>query len=100
MTIRQDPENNEIRALRNMVDFSEATVLEIGCGDGRLTWRYAEEAANVTAIDPFEPSIGRAKENTPANLRDRVKFDHVGFEDFAAQAHSDTFDLTILPWAL
>jgi len=100
MTVRQDPENNEILALRNIVDFRDASVLEIGCGDGRLTWRYAQEAANVTAIDPFEPSIRRAKENTPAKLRHIVKFDDVGFEDFAAQARSHAFDLTILAWAL
>ena len=45
MQIREDPENNETRALLNLVDFSGADVLEIGCGDGRLTYRYAEEVA-------------------------------------------------------
>ncbi len=100
MTVRQDPENNEIHALRSMVDFAGANVLEIGCGDGRLTWRYAEEAAGVTAIDAFEPSIRRAKENTPAQLRNHVKFEAVGFEDFASRTKSDAFDVTILSWAL
>lgn len=100
MTVRQDPENNEIHALRSMVDFTGANVLEIGCGDGRLTWRYAEEATRVTAIDPFEPSIRRAKENAPAQLRDHVKFEAVGFEDFASRTESDAFDVTILSWAL
>ena len=59
MTIRSDPENNEIRALGDLVDFSGKHVLEIGCGDGRLTWRYAEAAAHVTAIEPFEEAVGR-----------------------------------------
>jgi cyclopropane fatty-acyl-phospholipid synthase-like methyltransferase len=44
MKIRIDPENNELRALIKIADFKEKHVLEIGCGDGRLTWRYAEEA--------------------------------------------------------
>ena len=57
MTIRVDPENGEPRALFNLVDLSSRRVLEIGCGDGRLTWRYADRAAHVTAIDPFEGSI-------------------------------------------
>ena len=38
---------------RTLVDLGGAEVLEIGCGDGRLTWRYAERAAYVTAIEPF-----------------------------------------------
>ena len=70
MTIRSDPENNEIRALFDLVDFSGKHVLEIGCGDGRLTWRYAEAAAHVTAIEPFEEAIGRANVNQPDTLRD------------------------------
>jgi 2-polyprenyl-3-methyl-5-hydroxy-6-metoxy-1,4-benzoquinol methylase len=100
MTVRQDPENNEIHALHRLVDFSGAKVLEIGCGDGRLTWRYAKEAMQVMAIDTFEPGIRRARENTPAQLRDHVKFEAVGFEDFASRTEPDAFDVTILSWAL
>jgi 2-polyprenyl-3-methyl-5-hydroxy-6-metoxy-1,4-benzoquinol methylase len=100
MTVRQDPDNSEIHALRSMVDFTGANVLEIGCGDGRLTRRYAGEAARVTAIDAFEPNIRRAKENVPAQLRDHVKFEAEGFEDFASRTESDAFDVTILSWAL
>jgi 2-polyprenyl-3-methyl-5-hydroxy-6-metoxy-1,4-benzoquinol methylase len=100
MTVRPDPENNEIHALRSMVDFTGAKVLEIGCGDGRLTWRYAAQASRVTAIDAFEPGIRRAKENAPSQLRDHVKFEAVGFEDFASRSEPDTFDVTILSWTL
>jgi 2-polyprenyl-3-methyl-5-hydroxy-6-metoxy-1,4-benzoquinol methylase len=100
MTIRVDPENNEPRALFNQVDFNGRRVLEIGCGDGRLTWRYAYKAAHVIAIDPFEGSIRRAKENTPDNLKSRVEFRHIGFEDFAAASASSAFDIAILSWSL
>jgi 2-polyprenyl-3-methyl-5-hydroxy-6-metoxy-1,4-benzoquinol methylase len=100
MTIRSDPENNEIRALFDMVDFSEKHVLEIGCGDGRLTRRYAEAAALVTAIDPFEESIGRAIKNQPDTLQDRVEFLHTAFEKFAEVRESEMFDTAILSWSL
>ena len=100
MAIRSDPEKNEIRALFDLVDFSGKYVLEIGCGDGRLTWRYAEAAAHVTGIDPFEESIRRADANQPDTLRDQVKFQHVAFEDFAAARESETFDIGILSWSL
>lgn len=100
MTIRSDPENNEIRALLGLVDLTGKHVLEIGCGDGRLTTRYADLAASVTAIDPFEPGILRAKENTPDSLRDRVNFQHIAFEDFASRIEAAVFDIAILSWAL
>ena len=100
MAIREDPENNEIRALLGMADFTGKHVLEIGCGDGRLTWRYADAAAHVTAIDPFEEGIRLAKENLPDTLRDRVEFHNIAFEDFANASESAVFDLMILSWAL
>lgn len=100
MTIKVDPENNEPRALFALADFNGRRVLEIGCGDGRLTWRYADKAAHVTAIDPFEGSIARAKENIPSELKGLVEFRHAAFEEFAASCGSSTFDTAILSWSL
>ncbi len=100
MPIRVDPENNETRVLFDLTDFAGQRVLEIGCGDGRLTWRYAGKAAHVTAIDPFADSITRARENLPGELRDRVEFHHIAFEDFATPDKSSTFDRVILSWSL
>lgn len=100
MTIRVDPENNEIRALFDLANFSGQRVLEIGCGDGRLTWRYAGETAHVIAVDPFAESIARAKENLPEELQDRVEFHHTAFEDFAIGSNPSTFDRVILSWSL
>jgi len=44
MTVRVDPENNEPRALFDLADFNGQRVLEIGCGNRRLTchWRSAD----------------------------------------------------------
>lgn len=100
MTIRSDPENNEIHALFDLADFYGKHVLEIGCGDGRLTWRYAQAAAHVTGIDPFEQSIERARASLADALRDRVEFHHITLEDFAATRESEVFDLAIFSWSL
>jgi 2-polyprenyl-3-methyl-5-hydroxy-6-metoxy-1,4-benzoquinol methylase len=100
MAIRIDPENNEIRALFDMVSFSGQHVLEIGCGDGRLTWRYADKAARVTAIDPVATQIALAREHVPAQLRDRIEFQSIAFEDFAAAGEPSAYDIVILSWSL
>ena len=100
MALRVDPENNETRALFDLADFSGQHVLEIGSGDGRLTWRYADRAAHVTAIEPFGQSLARARENLPDELKGRVEFHQVGFDDFAAAAEPGAFDVVILSWSL
>ena len=100
MAVRVDPENNETRALFELADFRGNQVLEIGCGDGRLTWRYADRAAHVTAIDAFAESIRRARANQPAQLRGRVEFHNIDFKDFAAASDSSVFHTVILAWSL
>ncbi|HZY41350.1 MAG TPA: class I SAM-dependent methyltransferase, partial [Anaerolineae bacterium] len=61
--VRCDPEDTETAALLDFADFTGKRVLEIGCGDGRLTWRYAAGAAHVTAIDPDADDIAIAIED-------------------------------------
>ena len=100
MTIRSDPEKNEIQALLDMANLGGKKILEVGCGDGRLTWLYADVAEYVTAIDPYEKSILRAMENRPDNLIDQVDFKVAEIKDFAKTSDSEIFDLVILSWAL
>jgi 2-polyprenyl-3-methyl-5-hydroxy-6-metoxy-1,4-benzoquinol methylase len=100
MTVTVDPEENELRALFALANLEGKRVLEIGCGDGRLTWRYADKPAHVTAIDPFEGSIAWARANTPVDLKTRVEFRHIAFEDFAAASRPAGFDIAILSWSL
>jgi len=100
MAIRVDPEGNETRALFELARLDGHQVLEVGCGDGRLTWRYASHAAHVTAIDPHEDSVIRAKASVPEDVRSRVEIMLADFEDFAASRGASTFDTVILSWSL
>jgi ArsR family transcriptional regulator len=100
MMIRVDPEENEIGALLDFVDLDGRRILEIGSGDGRLTWRYANRAATVTAVEPFAPAVARATENLPQEVVGRVVLRQSGFEEFAAEAPASAFDVAILSWSL
>jgi 2-polyprenyl-3-methyl-5-hydroxy-6-metoxy-1,4-benzoquinol methylase len=95
-----DPENNESRALFDLADFRDKHVLEIGCGDGRLTWRYANKAAHVTAIEPSAEPIALAMVNLPKNLQGRVEFHAATLENFSANSAPSVFDLVILSYSL
>jgi SAM-dependent methyltransferase len=100
MTIRVDPEEAEIGALFDFVDIDRRRVLEIGSGDGRLTWRYADRAAHVTAVEPFAPAVARAEDNLPPELARRVVLRRAGFREFAAETAASTFDVAIFSWSL
>lgn len=98
--IRIDPEQNETRALFSFVELDGRRVLEIGSGDGRLTWRYAERADHVTAVEPFAPTVTRAEQNLPQQLASRIALRRVAFADFASTTAASTFDVAILSWSL
>lgn len=100
MVIRIDPENNETRALFDMANFDGQHILEIGCGDGRVTWRYADKPTHVTAIDPSAKLIALARQDLPGRLQDRIEFQNIAFEDFAAASPPSVFDIVILSYSL
>lgn len=98
MAYRLDPEDRETLALFDFVgEFAGKRVLEIGCGDGRLTWRYASQAAHVTGIDPNPNKIERAIETMPDNLQSKVDFLVSGIDSFFTK---EKFDLAIFSWSL
>lgn len=93
-----DPEGVETRVIHGLVDFSDKDVLEIGCGDGRMTWLYADAAASVLAFDPDEPSIATAREETPAHLNARVAFRVAGTSEI--ELADAAYDVCVLSWSL
>jgi len=98
MPVRLDPEERELRALFDMVgSFSGKRVLEIGCGDGRLTWHYAGQAAHVVGVDPDDESIAQAIADTPPELKQRVQFEACELDQFS---WPQRFDLILLSWSL
>jgi 2-polyprenyl-3-methyl-5-hydroxy-6-metoxy-1,4-benzoquinol methylase len=100
MAIVEDPEGREISVLRAMIDFRDARVLEVGCGDGRLTWRYADKAAAIVGIDPDEEDIEKAKADTPDKLKERIRFLESEIGEFAASGGERNFDVAIFAWSL
>ena len=100
MTIKVDPEENEIGALFDFVALDGGRVLEIGSGDCRLTWRYAERAEHVTAVEPYAPAVTRARQHLPQQLEGRVVLRQAGFAEFAAQAPTSAFDVAVFSWSL
>ena len=101
MVIQIDPEEFEKHSLLDYVgNLAGRRVLEVGAGEGRLTWRYADQAAHVTALDPNADRIAVASQDLPDSLQDRVTFMPVSLEAFELPAGSPGFDVAILSWSL
>lgn len=62
-------------ALQAIGNLDGARVIEIGCGEGRLTFRYAAAARSVLAIDSSASAIATARDALPADLAERVRFE-------------------------
>ena len=94
MAIVEDPEGHELVALgRIQASFAGLRVLEIGAGDGRLTRRYAEDAASIVAIDPEEDDIAALRDDLP-----QVDARAVGVE--ALVLPDASVDVVLFAWSL
>jgi len=98
MAWRIDPEGVETAALAKAAPVNGLRVLELGCGDGRLTFRYAETAASVLAVDPDAERIAEARASLPSQLAERVTFGVSTAEEVDAPRAS--FDLALFSWSL
>jgi ubiquinone/menaquinone biosynthesis C-methylase UbiE len=97
MAVEIDVEGAEPAALARLGGLDGLRVLEVGCGNGRLTFRYAGRAASVLAFDPDADAIAEARASTPPELAARVRFE-VG--DAVHLAVPREFDAVFLSHAL
>jgi len=101
MSLSFDPERNEIDALLDFTgDLEGKRILEIGSGNGRLTWRYAAHAGQVLGIDPNPDRVARAQEEMPPALQGRLTILEATLEDYQRAHQGAPFDLALLSWSL
>ena len=98
MAIRVDPEAREVAALRRAAHWPGAEVLEVGCGDGRLTLRLASLGAHVSAIDPEPSLIRKARRGLPKRFAGRIQYS-VG-QSGQLRFPSSSFDIVVFAWSL
>ena len=73
-------------------------MLELGCGDGRLTPGIARDAASVLAFDPDAEAVERARQSLPAELAQRVSYRVASGKEIELEPVS--FDLVVFSWSL
>jgi len=93
-----DPEGAHLAALLRLGDFRGRRVLELGCGDGRLTVGIAPAAASVLGFDPDAEAVAKARRSLPAELADRVAYRVASGKEIEIEPAS--FDLALFSWSL
>jgi predicted RNA methylase len=93
-----DPEGEETRVVHALVDFGDKDVIQVGCGDGRVTWRFPGDPRSVLAIDPKPEAVEAARAACPPALRERVTFAIGDITTMALPAGG--FDVAVLSWSL
>lgn len=81
-----DPEGRELQIFLKYTSLKDKKVLEVGCGDGRLTFKYAALAKHVITIDLKTEDIEKAKSKIPPELSSKLEFhvcsgDNLLFDD-------------------
>jgi len=94
----EDPEQEEIKGVKRHVSFATKDVLEIGCGDGRVSKKYWNEPRRLVGIDPEQDALESARKSLPESLAKRTTFlvgsaEKLEFEDRA-------FDIVFFTWSL
>ena len=97
MTLQRDPEQNETKYLHKLVNFTNKRVLEIGCGEGRLTWQYAGEARSTIGIDVDSDALRVAVFDRPSALQRKVWFSVAQSEQLPFS--SSMLDIAIFAWS-
>jgi ubiquinone/menaquinone biosynthesis C-methylase UbiE len=94
----RDAQGVEPAAIAGVADLDGGRVLEVGCGEGRLTRFAASHAREVYAFDPDGARVGTAEAALAPELRKRVTF---GVHDAEAlDVERRRFDLALCGWSL
>jgi ubiquinone/menaquinone biosynthesis C-methylase UbiE len=98
MSVIKDPEQNERKHLHKFADFGNKRVLEIGCGEGRLTWQYAAASSLTVGQDADQNAVRVAMIDRPSDLVNKIHFTNTQAEQLPFR--KETFDIAVLAWSL
>ena len=92
------PPGMEVRAIGRYVDLAGRRILEIGCGDGRLTREFAHLASSVVAIEPDRARIAIARRLEASAGTSNATFRVASAERL--RLSGEPFEVALFSWSL
>ncbi|MBA4406918.1 hypothetical protein C0389_06555 [bacterium] len=92
---------NQDKSFSQLKDFIEkdSTLLDVGCGTGRLAFRIADKCKNIVGIDLSMRNIAVAKKNLLRNPASNIEFRHANIESMLAKNFAE-FDYSVLSYVI
>lgn len=84
--------------LKNFIE-KDATLLDIGCGTGRLAFQIADKCKRVVGIDISLKNIAVAKKNHLLNPFSNIEFHYANIESILTKNYAE-FDYSVLSYVI
>lgn len=91
-------DHSDFELIRRMIPLAGKTVLEVGCGDGRITFRLAPLCERIIGVDKEPRFIEVAQRNLSSTKMTNVQFKEMDAQSLDLPAES--VDLVLFPWVL
>lgn len=92
------PSKLELNTIRELIDFDDLRVLEIGAGDGRLTLPFAGKAERWVALDPDGDEIRLVAAELRTQPLPTVRLALGEAQQLSFE--SESFDIVFFTWSL
>jgi ubiquinone/menaquinone biosynthesis C-methylase UbiE len=87
----------ELHLIERFVSLTGREIIEIGCGDGRLTFQYAPRARRVVALDANAAEIERARAEADRSGAHNIRF---LARPALGRLPGAPFDVALFTWSL
>jgi ubiquinone/menaquinone biosynthesis C-methylase UbiE len=95
--MQTDADRREWEALQRTIDLRDKRVLEIGCGDGRLSWQYAKVPRLVVGIDVDSAELNLARIDAPPAVAQRLRLTRASATNLPFRGAC--FEVVIFSWS-
>lgn len=91
-------DDKDIETIEKLCSLPSKNILEVGCGDGRITSGLAEKCDSIIGVDLSEPLIAAAKARLTNAKNGNLKFELMDAQKLSFE--NETFDAVLFPWVL
>ncbi len=91
-------QDHAFRIVKSLIK-ENSSVLDAGCGTGRLAFQLEDKCSNITGIDLSQRNIDLANKNLSKNSSQKIIFHHTNVKDFLRDSEKH-FDYSVVSYVI